>query len=310
MHNPESANVLKQTLLVVDSPGEMLEALSCQFSSSFHLLVCNDNEEVLKLALNAPIDLILIRVSPRYSDWLLICTRLKKHPLTIDIPLILYGEDRPESLILSGLEAGALDFVELPADIAMLNIKIRNHMQVSAKLRTLALISCTDGLTGVPNRMQLDTTYNRFWYAAIRGQHELSVLMIDIDLFKGFNDTYGHVAGDECLKKVATTIQGSLQRESDAMGRYGGEEFLVLLPFTDKVGAQKIAEMILHNVEALDIKNKASTVNGKVTVSIGVATLKHHDINDHTFNHPEFLVDQADRCLYQAKKQGRNRLVS
>lgn len=310
MHSPATSNVLKQTLLVIEDDGEQLDMLTEHFADSFHLLVSDNNEDALKLTVNAPIDLLMINVSSSTIDWLLLCSRLKEHPLTLDIPLLLYGKNVTQAMILPGLKAGALDFISLPIDFAILDAKIHNHMQLSAKLRTLALISCTDGLTGVPNRMQLDTTFSRFWYAAIRGQHELSVLMIDIDFFKGFNDNYGHVAGDECLKKVANAIYDSLQRESDAMGRYGGEEFLVLLPFTDKMGAELIGRSILTAIENLGIDNKASTVNEKVTVSVGVATLNHKDINDDTFNHPEYLIEQADKRLYEAKHQGRNRLVS
>jgi diguanylate cyclase (GGDEF)-like protein len=310
MHSPATSNVLKQTLLVIDDDGEQLDLLTQHFADSFHLLVSDNNEDALKQTINAPIDLLMINVSSSTIDWLLLCTSLKEHPLTLDIPLLLYGEVDSQTMILSGLKAGALDFISQPIDFAILDAKIQNHIRLSAKLRTLALISCTDGLTGVPNRMQLDTTFSRFWYAAIRGQHELSVLMIDIDFFKGFNDSYGHVAGDECLKKVANAIYDSLQRESDAMGRYGGEEFLVLLPFTDKMGAELIGRSILTAIENLGIDNKASTVNKKVTVSVGVATLNHKDINDETFNHPEYLIEQADKCLYEAKHQGRNRLVS
>ncbi|WP_166422695.1 diguanylate cyclase [Paraglaciecola sp. 20A4] len=310
MQNPATPNILKQTLLVIGDVDERLGRFTTHFSKSFLLLISSDTEEALKLTLNEPIDLVMICVSSDNIDWLLLCSHLKEHPLTLDIPIILYGQEPSKTVLVSGLEAGALDFVSLPLDFDILDVKIRNHMQLSAKLRTLALISCTDGLTGVPNRMQLDTTFHRFWYAAIRGQHEFSVLMIDIDFFKGFNDTYGHVAGDECLKKVATTIRDCLQRESDAMGRYGGEEFLVLLPFTDKTGAELIGRLILSTIEKLGVENTSSTVSGKVTVSVGVASLMHSEINDENFNHPEFLIERADKCLYAAKHQGRNRLVS
>nr|WP_264370827.1 response regulator [Paraglaciecola polaris] len=185
MHNPAASNVLKQTLLVIDDDGEQLTELTAHFAGAFHLLVSANNEDALQLTINAPIDLVIINISSNNIDWLLLCTRLKEHPLTLDIPVILFGQQCSHDLMLAGLEAGALDVIACPIALDILDVKIRNHMQLSAKLRTLALISCTDGLTGVPNRMQLDTTFNRFWYAAIRGQHELSVLMIDIDFLKG-----------------------------------------------------------------------------------------------------------------------------
>lgn len=164
-------------------------------------------------------------------------------------------------------------------------------------------ISKVDGLTGIPNRRFLDETLQAEWYRGIRNRQPISILMIDIDMFKAYNDTYGHLKGDECLKQVAKTLQGSVGRQTDFVGRYGGEEFCVVLPDTDQQGAIAIAEKIRCNIEALKIPNLNSTVKPFITVSIGLASL----IPEMDKEYIE-LIEQADQALYQAKKSGRNRI--
>jgi len=137
----------------------------------------------------------------------------------------------------------------------------------------------------------------------VRQATPLSLIMSDIDYFKLYNDEYGHLAGDDCLKKVATTINDTLKRPGDFAARYGGEEFVVVLPDTEINGGIEIAEAIHSNVGALGIKHTASSISDRVTISLGVAgALPEKD------SEPNGLISAADKALYRAKREGRNRL--
>jgi diguanylate cyclase (GGDEF)-like protein len=164
-------------------------------------------------------------------------------------------------------------------------------------------LSLTDQLTGLANRRLMEKVLRREWNRCRRDGNPLGVLMADIDFFKAFNDTYGHQAGDECLRKVGETLQGMARRSGDLAARYGGEEFLMILPNTNIAGVAEIAETIRTSIEHLGMKNKAA-LNQTLTVSLGAASTIP---SDHTS--VRSLIKAADDALYQAKSQGRNRLV-
>ncbi|BAI80681.1 conserved hypothetical protein [Deferribacter desulfuricans SSM1] len=158
-----------------------------------------------------------------------------------------------------------------------------------------------DGLTGIGNKRYLLENLEKLWQLH-KDQNIISVLMIDVDFFKNYNDTYGHIAGDECLKKISSTIMEVVRSEKDIVGRFGGEEFMVILPYADEVTAFKIAERIRKKIEQLKIEHISSKVSNVVTVSIGLATTIPHNDNY------EKLVECADKALYTAKNLGRNRV--
>ena len=168
----------------------------------------------------------------------------------------------------------------------------------------LELQAATDGLTGIPNRHRFDTALEQEW-----GRHErtglpLSIALIDADFFKDFNDEYGHLAGDECLRTVARAIRASVRRPTDFCARFGGEEFVVILPNTDEAGAKRVAELIRTHVRTLAIPHTLSSVSPYVTVSIGISTT----VPDQDRSHLDFLHD-VDMALYRAKETGRDRIV-
>lgn len=166
----------------------------------------------------------------------------------------------------------------------------------------LELEASRDGLTGIPNRRIFDQTLSREWRTAARNGAPLAVLMIDIDLFKGLNDAYGHQAGDECLISVAKAILDLLPRAGDFVGRYGGEEFAAILPGTSIAGAQAVAERLRSGIFRLAIPNPSSKYD-YVTISIGVATGDAASVSDLAF-----LLRASDEALYRAKRAGRNRI--
>jgi diguanylate cyclase (GGDEF)-like protein len=222
-------------------------------------------------------------------------------PLIVDVvlaPLEVYAEWRQRA-VMFGSMAGTLG-----AAIILMAIALSQHLKRRIALEDqLRALTCTDSLTGLGNRHAFDDTARTEWSRARRNGQPLSVLMIDIDHFKGFNDRYGHGAGDGALASVARCIHASLQRPADTVARYGGEEFAVVLPDTGMDGAAQVAERIRAAVEHLALQH-AGSAQGVVTVSIGLASS-----DGGNYGQFSMVVDAADAALYGAKKGGRNQVT-
>lgn len=178
----------------------------------------------------------------------------------------------------------------------------RTH-ELAAANQKLEALSTSDGLTGIANRRRFDAIYANEWMRALRVRQPLAVLMLDVDLFKNFNDYYGHQAGDECLRSIANVLRVGCRRSSDLAARYGGEEFVIVAANTDAANALQLAEELRQSVEQLGIDH-ARSPHGRVTVSLGVAVMVPDEGQA-----PELLIHLADDALYSAKDQGRNRTV-
>lgn len=179
----------------------------------------------------------------------------------------------------------------------------RLKVELEAANARLADLSMIDGLTGIPNRRKFDEVYPRLFAEAVRERRPISVLMLDLDFFKGYNDTYGHLKGDETLRAVASCIDGALERATDLAARFGGEEFVVVLPNTERPGAELIAERIRGALAQLAITTEASAVSSVVTLSVGIAT-----IVPEVGQEGSALIEAADAALYRAKSEGRDRV--
>ncbi len=166
----------------------------------------------------------------------------------------------------------------------------------------LTELALRDGLTGVPNRRAFEEAIEREWRLALRTQQAMSLLLVDIDLFKQYNDRYGHVMGDTCLRHIAAVLQEAVQRPADLLARYGGEEFVLILPGTPPVGACDVAARLCKLVRQLNVMHDDSPIQ-RVTISVGVASIVPVDGSA-----PEELIAAADRALYEAKRKGRNRV--
>jgi len=160
-----------------------------------------------------------------------------------------------------------------------------------------------DQLTGLPNRRVLNDVLLREWERASRSRKSMAVLFMDVDYFKRYNDSLGHLAGDDCLAALARAMQSALLRPTDLVARYGGEEFVMLLPETDADGAMGVARRVLNAVDACAIPHPASAVAPHVTISIGVAVMVPEG------KRPQILIDAADAALYDAKGRGRHQIV-
>lgn len=185
------------------------------------------------------------------------------------------------------------------------NIELEKiNLELQEANQKLSELSRIDGLTGIFNRFMFDRTIQSEWDRCKRQFQPLSLIMIDIDFFKSFNDNYGHLAGDDCIRKVAGILSACVSRASDTVARYGGEEFAVILPFTEKVNAQALAEQMRNEVEKLAIPHTCSSISNRVTISLGV-----HTVTPSNNLSVEDLIKIADQALYQAKKS-RNHVVS
>lgn len=179
---------------------------------------------------------------------------------------------------------------------------INEKKELEDKLRRMSMV---DGLTGLANRRHFDEIFDREWRRCVREKREISVIMIDIDYFKRYNDRYGHQAGDDCLRSVGNTLAATIKRPGDFAARYGGEEFVVVLPMTDLENALNIAEMMRAHVSDLNIRHDDSHAASVVTISAGVAAgLPDKDMS------PAHLIKKADDALYEAKNTGRNRVMA
>lgn len=168
----------------------------------------------------------------------------------------------------------------------------------------LSAMASKDALSGLSNRRAFDEFLAREWERGRREEQPLAILFMDVDFFKRYNDTYGHAAGDECLKQVARAIRQALLRPGDIAARYGGEEFVVLLPHTDITGAMEVGDRLLAAVDALAIPHRASDAAYHVTISIGIACMVPTERNG-----AQLLLEEADRALYEAKSRGRHRMA-
>ena len=241
----------------------------------------------------------LVVAKRRFRDPLSLWLSVSLLAATVDVALTLFGAGR---FTLGWYAARSLSLVTgITVLVALLSELVGQAGRVAEVNARLEEMLCMDVLTGVANRRAFDTAVAAEWRRGRREETTLSLLMIDIDLFKGFNDRYGHPAGDACLCKVAQAIAMQVQRPADLAARLGGEEFVVLLPNTEIAGAMQVAERVRAGVAALGLCHAGSAV-GHVTVSIGVATGQPTDGSED----PQSLMDSADRALYRAKASGRN----
>jgi diguanylate cyclase (GGDEF)-like protein/PAS domain S-box-containing protein len=217
------------------------------------------------------------------------------------------GEVFPERLSIVAVrdtEGSVTHYIGIFSDISELARKVTERTsELEALNRRLEALSTTDGLTGIANRRSFDDRLKTEWTRALRGRQPLALLMLDIDLFKNYNDHYGHQAGDECLRSVAKMIDSNSRRSSDLAARYGGEEFALIAADTDAASAKHLAEVIRQSIESFALPHAKSPM-GKVTVSIGVSVMTPEGTQQ-----PEMLIHLADDALYLAKDQGRNRVV-
>ncbi|MFO1387905.1 diguanylate cyclase [Cellvibrio sp.] len=297
-------------ILLVEDSATLRYAMRNYIIEAGHTpLIAQSGEEALQMLETTPVDMIIMDVEmPGLNGFE--TTRLIREWLGGHwIPIIFVTGRNEDESYREGIEAGGDDYLIKPVSAMIIKAKIRameritemrdQLNQLNAELEALSQL---DSLTQTYNRRTFNEMAQQQWLLATRQQGPISVLMIDVDHFKLYNDHYGHPAGDACLKRVTQAIRDCLNRPYDLLGRYGGEEFIVLLPETDCHGALKVADAINAQMEKLGLRHEVSPTREHVTVSIGGASCAQ------TLTHSlEDLIKGADRALYKAKHSGRNR---
>lgn len=287
-------------ILVVDDQPVNIQMLYQILQQQYEILMATSGKQAITVCQNTTPDLILMDVVMPDMDGLETCRRLKALPGFADIPLIfLTGLQDPQDENACW-EAGCVDFISKPFNVTTLKNRIKVHLTLKQQTDLLRQQAYLDGLTGIKNRRYFDQYLESQLALAARNIQPVSLLIVDIDFFKQYNDTFGHLAGDDALKQVAQVLQKCCRRPADMAARMGGEEFVLLLPDTAQSGASHVADCIKSCLEQLAIHHPAS-VTGFLTVSIGAVSWQTPATDGAQ------LFQVADKLLYQAKSAGRNR---
>ncbi|MET0106974.1 MAG: diguanylate cyclase [Sedimenticola sp.] len=290
---------------------------------SFHY--CSDPRDAVRMAAEIKPTVIFLDLLMPVLDGMSVLHSMRSHTDLKEIPIVVLSSEEEAELKAEAFAHGANDYItKWPEPIELLarlryhsrwyiNLKERDEalqaLRTSQRLlaeKNLQLEHMTqvDGLTGIYNRRFFDARLHEELRRSIRNRNTIAVMMADVDHFKLYNDHYGHLAGDECLKRVADIINMSMRRPADLCARYGGEEFSIVLPDITYEGAITVAERICQQISDSGISHEASPVMPHVTISIGTCILQPEQGTQ-----PETLINHADKALYQAKQDGRNRIV-
>lgn len=291
-------------LLVVDDQPLNIHAMHRVFRGEHDIFMATSGVEALAFCRATPPDLILMDVRMPGMSGLEVCRALKADPATAPIPVIFVtgmGTQDDENVCWN---AGCVDFIAKPVNITTLRHRVRAHLLLKQQSDLLRQTAWLDGLTGLANRRQFDQRLDEDWQHCQRDGCPLSLVVVDIDHFRRFNDRYGHLAGDDCIRKVAGVVRAGARRPADLPARLGGEEFVLLLP---KIGADAtalLAGQVEAQVRALQIPH-VDGEQGVVTVSAGHATGVPQAGGTR-----DSLVAAADAAMYAAKAAGRGRIVA
>lgn len=295
----------KRKILIVDDQPANIHALGKLLKDDYQVLAATSGAKALDIAASTPPpDLILLDIMMPEMDGYEVCRRLKANEHTHDIPVIFVtAKDSTEDEEM-GFSLGAVDYISKPFRPTIVRARVKTHMSLKIKTDLLENLSMRDGLTDIPNRRLYEDSLAKEWARVPRSNMPLSLVMMDIDHFKPYNDNYGHGAGDECLQRVATALNTALDRGSDVIARFGGEEFVALLPDTDSAGAYHVAQTLQTAVQNLALPHEYSPTAAIVTLSLGVATHSPET----PYQNAVTLQETADQALYQAKANGRNQI--
>lgn len=306
------------SILLVDDDPAVIQVLSKTLSGLGRLRFATSGADALRLAQEEVPDLVLLDAEMPGMSGFETWEAMRSLPPLKDLPVMFVTSHGEEAMEERGLALGAADFIAKPVRPTILLARVRTQLRLKLALDKLRALAGTDSLTGLANRRSLDESLNGEWLRARRMLRPMSVLLIDVDHFKRFNDRYGHLKGDEALMAVTRVLKESASRPGDVVARYGGEEFAVLLPETNRAGAAVVARAILAHMDEFGIPHEASEL-GHLTVSIGAATYQPVDEGQGSASVPrvrpagdahdempiEAVLALADEALYESKRNGR-----
>lgn len=292
--------VARYTILAVDDQEFDLIFLK-RTLSDYTFLMAKNGKEALQIVKDSNPDLILLDVIMPEMDGYDVIRSLKSDDITRDIPVIfITGRDSVEDEE-KGFALGAVDYITKPFRPTIIQARVKNTLKLIHQQKLLEKMALLDGLTEIPNRRFFQKKLDYEFNSAVRNNHPLSLIMIDVDLFKKFNDFHGHAKGDEALVNIAHSIQSCFNDPNEFLARYGGEEFAVLLPYTNEAEGIKIAECIRLNIYNSQLTYGSADSPSILTISLGGLSIVPTKEQD-----PRCLIEIADACLYQAKSSGRN----
>ncbi len=328
------------TILIVDDSESQRFLLTSILASAGYtdvMSVASAREALQLLQVEAPgqasrdgnppapdVELILMDLTMPEMNGVEACRQINRPGDVLDIPVIMVTASTEMEDLQAAFEAGALDYITKPVNAIELQARVRSALRLKQEMERrkarerellqtteqlakanarLERLSASDGLTGLANRRHFDVRLEREWKRALRVKHPLALILLDVDYFKPYNDTYGHQSGDDCLRQVARFLISAAHRSDDLAARYGGEEFALILPNTNLAGALHVAEQLRTDVEALRLPHHASSASEWVTLSLGVAAM----VPTLGATSGE-LIALADQALYRAKQSGRNRV--
>lgn len=298
----------RQRILVVDDSLANTELLAQALIENYEILVAHSGKDALTIVQQVPVpDIILLDLSMPDMSGYEVCKQIQLEESTMDIPIIFLTTLSDTENETYNLHSGAVDFISKPFDLPSVEEKIKNHLALKHYREILSSTADTDGLTQIPNRRRFEEMLAIEIRKARRNNTPLSVIRIDIDYFKSYNDTYGHWAGNDCLQEVANALKKTLKRAGDLVARWEGEEFICLLPDTNLKGAGHVAENIRKAVLNLRIPHQSSPGEKVVTLSLGVASGIRSDENSGEDSF-ETLLDHTQSALIKSKETGRNRV--
>jgi len=290
-------NCTLSSILVVDDDPSVSQLIHCILTDQHYAVeTASDGREVLSRDDLKKFDLFLLDINMPVMNGYQLCKALKDSDETCDTPVIfLTGNTLPDDKV-KGFDCGAIDYVTKPFNGSELIARVRNHIQAKQSRDCLKQMALIDGLTQLYNHSYIHERLVEEISNTKRHDLNLSLIMFDLDNFKVINDTFGHKQGDVVLQRVSRSIK-EIIREEDVAGRYGGEEFIVILPNTDHDSAFKVAEKIRKSVKAINWGNPRI----KITLSGGVSTLNKENINE--------FIDKTDILLYKAKHTGKDKVI-
>jgi diguanylate cyclase (GGDEF)-like protein len=304
MDDTTTADAGKTKILIVDDDRSNIVALNHILKPAYATLVAINGESAIEIARQALPDLILLDIIMPDMTGFEVLADLKRESALRRIPVIIITALDSTEDEETGFYLGAVDYITKPFRDPIVRARVKTHLRMSEYIREIERFGMMDPLTGLPNRRSLDSRVGVEWGRAVREKEPLSALMLDIDNFKQYNDTYGHMQGDILLQTAASVFSKTVRRSGDFVARWGGEEFTILLPNTDREAAAAIAEQIRANIENTIVPRPNGEAT-RVTISIGVNTKTQEMENTVS----EFLI-KADDLLYKAKREGKNRVCA
>ena len=307
------------SLLIVDDDVIVRTILNLAMKQEGHqVLQAETGESGIELAQQHPQDIILLDAKMPHMDGFTCCEKLKVILQDRCPPIVMITGLSDQESVDRAFAAGAIDFVTKPIHMAVLRHRVRQvlrerelvnqlattNQQLASANEELHQLAWIDGLTQLANRRYFEEMLLKEWMRLARQQQPLGIIFGDVDFFKQYNDMYGHLAGDFCLKNIAQLLQSSTMRPADLVARYGGEEFVILLPETDIAGSEFVAQRIHSKLSNAAIPHAGSKVSTIVTMSLGVTCTVPNLTTD-----PKQLLESADRAVYTAKSKGRNQTV-